>query len=154
MLKKSYFIIFILTIFNINSINAQQKNLGVGIKLGEPTGLTFKYQMNQRNALDFTLGSSITGSNGLHISLNYLYHYYNVIKTQQDVNLFWGFGARLVTKAHAESSLGVRGIGGIAYNMAKYPVEIFFETAPVFRLFPTTRLDLDMSVGGRYYFAL
>jgi hypothetical protein len=152
MLKSSCIIIFILTMINFCNLSAQEKNFGAGLKLGEPTGITLKYWLNQRNALDFTLGSSITGSNGLHISLNYLYHYYNIIRTEPDVNLFWGFGARLVPISNTESSIGVRGIGGIAYNMAKYPIEIFFEAAPVFRLFPTTRLDLDMSVGGRYYF--
>jgi hypothetical protein len=36
--------------------------------------------------------------------------------------------------------------------LKKLPIDVFFEVAPSFRLLPTTGLDLDVAVGGRYYF--
>lgn len=154
MLKKLYLFVFLfIFVTAISEIPAQDKTIGAGIKLGEPSGITVKYWLNQRNAFDLTLGFALFNSNSrVNINLNYLYHYYNVIETQKDVDLFVGFGARLLTRAHNNSTFGVRGVGGASMDLAKYPIEVFLEASPVFRLFPTTGLDFDMSIGARYYF--
>lgn len=154
MLKKSCFVVLlILTLSIFSYVSAQEREIGVGLKLGEPTGLTLKYWLNTRNALDFTLGAAVFNSNSrVNINVNYLYHYDNVIKTREDVSLFLGFGARLVSKKHGNSSFGIRGVGGVAWYSDKYPIEVFLEAAPVFRLFPTTGIDFDMAIGARYYF--
>lgn len=151
--KLGLFMFFILIVVAFSQTSAQDKTIGAGIKLGEPTGVTLKYWLNQRNAIDFTLGFAVfNSSNGANINLNYLYHYYNVIQSQKDITLFVGFGARILTREHASSTFGVRGIGGASMNLKTYPIEIFLEAAPVFRLFPTTGIDYDMAIGARYYF--
>ena len=154
MLKKSGFVVvLVLTLSIFSQLSAQERKIGAGLKLGEPTGVTLKYWLNTRNALDFTLGLAVFNSNSrVNININYLYHYDNVIKTQEDVSLFLGFGARLVSKKHGNSSFGIRGVGGGAWYSDEYPIEVFFEAAPVFRLFPTTGLDFDIAIGARYYF--
>lgn len=151
--KLSLLVFLILIFVGVSQISAQEKTFGAGIKLGEPSGVTLKYWLNQRNAVDFTLGFTLFNSiNRTNININYLYHYYNVVKTKEDIVLFVGFGARILTREHRNSTFGVRGIGGASMNLETYPIELFIEAAPVFRLFPTTGLDYDMAIGARYYF--
>jgi len=147
--------ILIMFVVISGSLFSQHQGLGLGIRVGEPTGFNAKYWMNDRNAFSFNLGYALSSNSRLHISADYLYHLYDLIdipENQNSVPFFYGFGVRLVTREIGESSVGARGVVGAAWFLRETPVDIFIEFAPVFRLFPSTGIDFDAAVGARYFF--
>jgi hypothetical protein len=54
--------------------------------------------------------------------------------------------------SNSKFNFGVRGVLGVMMYLKEIPVDVFLEASPSFRLLPTTGLDLDIAIGGRYYF--
>ncbi|MGE5681767.1 MAG: hypothetical protein ACM34K_12890 [Bacillota bacterium] len=149
-----YTFVFLFFIFFIASKSfAQDRGLGLGVKIGEPTGITLKYWTSEVNAVDFSLGYSlINDRREIYLSCDYLYHIEDIIRSHERLPLYYGFGARFLSKENQNSSLGVRGVGGVAWFSRDLPVDVFFELAPVFKLFPSTSLDFEAGFGARYFF--
>lgn len=148
-------ILFMLTFSAVFSLTmkAQDKNWGLGIMLGEPTGLSAKYWLNETNALDFGLGYPLTYSNSsVSLHADYLYHLPDAIKSIYRFPVYYGFGVRMIFVDQGDNTLGARGVAGIAWLSDDYPIDVFLEAAPVFVLFPKTALHLDIAIGARYYF--
>ncbi len=144
--------ILILLILN-SGLQAQSDKLGIGVIIGEPTGLSGKYWIAEDKAVDFAIGfSTFDDRNRMSLHADYLYHLAGVIPSNDAIPFYYGFGIRLRTHSREEGSLGVRGVCGLLVNLREMPVELFFEAAPVFQLLPDTKLKLDAALGGRYYF--
>jgi hypothetical protein len=56
------------------------------------------------------------------------------------------------TERRREAYIGPRAPVGLSYNFRKVPIEVFGEIALVLDLIPATGADLDLALGGRYYF--
>lgn len=135
------------------SINAQNNGLGLGIILGEPTGISGKYWITENTAYDFGIAYSFIGLNSsLSLHADYLYHLFNAIETQYTLPVYYGFGARMRTNENSELGLGARGVIGISLFSTQLPMDFFLEVAPVFQLIPETELNFDIGIGARYYF--
>lgn len=144
------FIFFVLTFINTT---AQDKNFGVGVILGEPTGLSGKYWISAENAFDAALAYSFLEDNkSFSFHANYLYHLSGVIDRHYKMPLYYGFGVRFRARENKDNSFGVRGVIGFLVYLKEAPVDIFFEAAPVFRLLPDTNIDFDIAIGARYFF--
>ncbi len=149
---KLFFILFVLLSISIEIIG-QEKGYGIGAMIGEPTGLSGKYWLDKERALDFGLAYSFVHSNSaISISCDYIYHKFDVIKSDQKLPVYYGFGARLRIVEETKNSIGARGVVGLLWISDKFPVDAFFEIAPVFLLLPQTALQFDFAIGGRYYF--
>lgn len=152
---KKLLILFVFVILT-SCIFPQYSGYGLGLRIGEPTGFTGKFWINDRNALSFNLGFAlVTSHEQLNLSADYLYHNYDLIdipENRNSVPFFYGFGVRIITRQSRETMFGARGVAGVAWYLKNVPVDIFIELAPVFNLFPSTALDLDAGIGARYYF--
>lgn len=144
---------FISLLLIINSVSyAQEKGFGLGIMLGEPTGFSAKYWLNNNNAVDLGLAYSLFHSqSSVSIHADYVYHAFDVIKSEYKIPIYYGFGGR-IRNYSSKTYLGARGVAGIVYLDKKYPFDAFFEIAPVFNLIPETSLHFDLGIGVRYYF--
>jgi hypothetical protein len=153
-MKKFYLLSCLLLNFAIfNSATAQDKGFGLGVILGEPTGLSAKYWLDNATALDFGLAYSfIQSTNVLSIHCDYIYHNYGLVKSELRLPVYYGFGARLGSRSDDKGTLGARGVIGIAYLDRQNPFDIFAEIAPVFDLFPKTALHIELAIGARYFF--
>lgn len=127
------------------------KKFGLGVMLGEPSGISGKYYLNETNAIDFGLGYSIATEGKLNIHIDYLHHKEGVFNTDQRLILHYGFGAKIKTYS-GDDAFGVRGVVGITWTQDDLPFDAFIEIAPVFILLPSTELELDASIGARFYF--
>lgn len=154
MTKKILFICFLaLSSFWLKSTYAQGKGFGVGVVLGEPTGLSGKYWLENGNALDFGLGYSFSSSNSrVNLHADYLVHNYGAIKSAEKFVLFYGGGARIKTSDNESASLGIRGVIGIDWFIKNDPIDVFMEVAPIFDIAPSTSFDLDAGIGVRFFF--
>ena len=164
-MKKYFISIMVLgfIIILIKPIAAQDHGFGLGIVLGEPTGLSAKLWMSKINAFDFGLGVSVGGDrisyeghydNGsrVHFHMDYLWHSFNAISSTERFPLYYGIGGRFNTGGGYDGSLGIRGVFGIAWFPRTTPIDIFFELVPVFQVTPLTGLGIDAGLGIRYFF--
>ena len=154
-MKKLHLIFFtVLIICSLTKTTiAQDRGLGLGIILGEPTGISGKYWLNESNAVDFGIAYSFVGSSSsASLHADYLYHLFNAIESDYILPVYYGFGGRLRTNEDSEVGLGARGVIGVALFSERYPLDFFFEIAPVFQLIPETELNFDVGIGARYFF--
>lgn len=149
---KSLILFLFVFVFSSLSVYAQSENFGLGAILGKPTGISAKYWLNKENAIDAALGYSFENNSKVNIHADYLWHVYNVFDTQITLPLYYGVGGKFNAKEGDRSTLGVRGVVGVTWWPDNTPLDVFFELAPVFNLIPETNLDLDVSVGVRYFF--
>lgn len=120
--------------------------LGAGIELGEQNGVTAKYWTGEKQAISAGLGAS--GSR-LSVHAEYLWHAFDLFP-KPSKGLFeghLGIGGRL-----RSDEVGVRPLAGVGYWLEGYPIEIFLEGGPVFRLSPETSTDFSAVIGLRAYF--
>ena len=126
---------------------------GVGIMVGNPSGFSYKYFLDNNVGIDGAFGVD-QGDADAHVTL--LYHDFDVWKRTpafQNVNgdmpLYFGVGPRALF-AH-DTEFGLRFVVGTSFFPANTPWEIFGELAPVLRFTPSTGGDFDFAVGLRYY---
>ena len=144
-------IVLVILFISINSYG-QDSGFGIGVMIGEPTGLSAKYWLNDVNALDFGLAYSFVRKNSaVSLHADYLYHAFDIIKSNYRIPIYYGFGARLRLVSGDDNALGARGVIGVAWLSDRAPFDVFLEVVPVFNLFPSTSLNLDAAIGARYY---
>jgi hypothetical protein len=150
---KKLSLLIVIFIISSNFVLGQKSGSGIGLMLGEPTGLSGKYWINENNAIDFGLGAGLFGEGtGFSLHADYLYHINNLIKWKYKTPFYYGFGIRMRFPSNSSTYLGIRGVAGLIMYLKKLPIDLFFEVAPSFRLLPTTGLNLDIAIGSRYYF--
>lgn len=131
---------------------AQDKGLGLGVMVGEPTGFSGKYWLNDNNAIDFGLAYSFVHPHtSFSLHGDYLVHIPTLITKDGTFPFYYGVGGRLHVGSSDKPFIGARGVAGILWMSKKYPVDVFLEIAPVFNIFAETSLHLDMAIGARYY---
>ncbi len=149
-MKKLLLISFFITLF-ASGANAQGK-FGLGIIIGEPTGISMKVKLSGTSAVDGALGWSFAKYSSLHVHADYL----NVIaRIAPQVPLYIGIGGRFKTNnsdKNQDSHLGIRVPFGLEYTPASTPIDLFFEVVPVMDLTPTTDFNFNAAAGVRYYF--
>lgn len=148
MVLKKYIFVVLLSLFLLSISYAG--NFGVGAIIGEPTGLSFRLWQNKNQALDFGVAWSING-NILHLSVDYVSHYYNLLKpTAGSMPLYYGVGIRILSSEN--TNFGVRIPLGVLFIPKGMTLDFFFEIVPTLELVPATKLDVDGAFGFRYYF--
>ncbi|MFZ5947523.1 MAG: hypothetical protein ACOYU5_06095 [Stygiobacter sp.] len=149
MKKTLLFILF--TSILTTEIISQEKGFGIGVMIGEPTGISAKYWLDNSTAVDFGLAYSLFHSkSSFSFHADYVIHNYELIKSNYKIPIYYGVGGRIRLYSN-NTYLGARGVAGILYIDKNYPFDVFFEIAPVFNLLPETSLHLDLAIGARYY---
>ena len=126
----------------------QEGPFGLGIILGDPTGISAKYWLDKSNAIDAAIGFD-----RFSIHADYLWHIWDLFPQTNHGELGAYVGPGLVYKDKKHDNLvGVRFALGAVFEVTQYPVEFFAELVPVLELSPDTDLGLDGGIGVRYFF--
>jgi hypothetical protein len=138
------------------------RNLGLGIQLGSPTGLTGKYYLGgRRNAVSFALGSQYDGGfySGVWVTGSYDFHIEELVNEPEfALPLRVGIGGFLATGSYRfgyyrdDLFLGLRTPIGLDFDLTGAPVQIYIEVAFDLVLYPGIYGGLDAGLGVRYYF--
>jgi hypothetical protein len=156
-------IIFCLCLADQGSV-AQDRGFGLGVIIGEPTGVSAKLWTSHVNAFDFGLGWSIggdrigkykgsyDGGTRVHFHMDYLWHSFEVIHSSERFPLYYGIGGRINSGAGYDASVALRGVFGIAWLPHNTPIDVFLELVPSLQLTSTTGFGLDAGIGARYFF--
>jgi hypothetical protein len=124
---------------------------GVGVLVGEPTGLSFKQWLERSMAVDAGVAWSFRRHGFFHLHMDALFHIREAEKGEDRVLVYLGPGARLAAGS-GEVQLGLRIAGGIAFLPRDAPIDLFAELAPTLNLIPATEIILNGGIGIRYYF--
>lgn len=149
------------------------KTFGIGLELGEPTGVNAKWFLSDSGALDFGLGyiyRHYYAGDGLNLYADYLWHPFVFTKTEGfELPFYFGVGGRFWSFDYGcdkngnnciydASSLGVRAPVGIAFDFNKIPLDVFIQLTPVLDFFrhynnhDDVHLGIDFSAGARFWF--
>ena len=130
---------------------AERRGFGLGLILGEPTGLSLKSWMGETTALDAAAAWSFGREDSLHFHVDYLVHDFNLLKTSKGrLPIYYGIGGRI--KLEDKTRIGVRFPVGVSYIFDDAPLDLFAELGPILDLAPRTEFTLSASIGLRYYF--
>lgn len=134
------------------SVPAWSKNFGLGVSIGNPTGLNGKYWLDGNKAVDGGLAWSLGKHSDLSMHSDYLLHkdgafFFNDVHS---LDLYYGIGGRL--EFEDEIDLGVRIPVGLAHRFEAESADIFGEVAPIVDFLGSTGVELHLIIGGRYYF--
>ncbi|MEJ2553235.1 MAG: hypothetical protein P8164_10955 [Gammaproteobacteria bacterium] len=133
--------------------SAKGENLGVGLMVGAPTGLSLKAWQDSIHAIDVGLGWTAEHNESFHLHADYLFHDFSVFKPGTGrMPLYYGMGGTISRKSGDNTHVGIRVPFGISYFVAKSPLEIFGELAPRADLSPSSHFTVDAALGIRFYF--
>lgn len=152
-------LIFIL-ILSLSPFCFAKKTVGLGVIVGAPTGLSGNFRLSGNHSLDAALAFDLTEEDSIHIHSTYLWRYPNAFAIESaQFGWYWGIGGRYKSREDRnpyddddEYRFGARGSAGIYHIFKKVSIEVFGEAALVMNILPKTDADLDIGVGGRYYF--
>lgn len=150
-MKRQLFFLCILSCVALSAL-AQNKGVGLGIIVGEPTGISGKAWLSQTNAIDGGLAWSFIKGGSLHVHADYLWHTFDALKTEYTIPVYLGIGGRFKFAANENARLGVRIVGGLDFLLSTAPLDIFIELAPIMDLIPATQLALNGGIGIRFFF--
>ncbi len=124
---------------------------GIGVIIGEPTGISLKIWNSRTTAIDAAAAWSFKDEGKLHLHMDYLLHNFKLFKARHGkLPLYYGIGGRV--KFEKEIRVGVRFPLGICYILRDTPIDIFFEIVPLLDLTPETDFNFNASIGLRYFF--
>lgn len=146
------------------------KTFGLGLELGDPTGITGKYFLSADRALDFGVGYIrdyfYYDRSGIHIYADYLFHPVALATTEPfELPFYVGLGGRFWSfddhRANgivdSASAIGFRVPIGIAFDFNNVPLDVFIQVVPTLDFFQgyarhDVYLEIDASIGIRYWF--
>jgi len=129
--------------------------VGLGVFLGQPTGLTLGIDMNRSNWLDFKAAWNFAApQGGFNIILQGDYQLAfpgSLVIEGEDFVPYVGIGAEAAI-GDSSLDLGVHLPFGLAYRFRKAPIELFLELGLGLYLFPATSFGVSGGLGIRYRF--
>jgi hypothetical protein len=148
----------------------QGRPFGLGLTLGDPTGITGKYWISRVHTFDVAIGWGFYPFEGVALYGDYLYNIVDLIPGGErgfNLPLYLGVGGKIGAWHHHYydsyhdhyrdeygPGLGIRIPFGITMVFSRAPFDIFLELAPSIEFISPDPFwfDLDFAVGGRYYF--
>jgi hypothetical protein len=147
-LRKIILVVFLSLL--ASSAYAQYQGIGIGLILGEPTGVSLKHWIDRNTAVDGAIAWSFADEGAFHIHGDYLIHNFTLITVENGkLPFYYGVGARI--KTTSDVALGVRVPVGLSYIFNDQPIDLFMEIVPLLDLIPKTNFRLNAAIGGRYY---
>lgn len=120
--SKLKIIVFLFLFFDF-VISAFAKNdFEVGVVLGKPTGVSGKYFVSNKNAIDCVIGFG----SGFMAHFDYLWHNFEKLKVSEGKLPFYYGGGFLI----ADKNFYVQGKLGLEYLFDTNPLGVFIEIAP------------------------
>lgn len=162
-MKKSvlHFLVFAMTVALIAPVSASaataSEPFGIGVILGDPSGLSAKMKMDGAHSMDGALAYSSGRRNGLQLHADYLWDRARSWETTQGpLDMYYGLGGRIITyddnDHKSQVSVGPRGSIGLSFNVFNPNLELFGELAAVLEVAPSMGVDLDAGIGARIRF--
>jgi hypothetical protein len=134
-------------------------SFGVGLVLGEPTGISAKLYLGDDTALQAAIGLNFVSS-GFQVNAEYLLHPWIVQERDAFVMpVYLGPGMRAIQYdggrgAESHFAFGLRGVLGLLFDFKNVPLDAFVEVAGVIEYDTDEAFEpaFNLGAGVRYYF--
>ena len=148
---RSIMFFVLIAVLTCGTVQAQGKGFGLGIIVGEPTGISTKLWTGKSTAIDGEIAWSYDKEDFLYLHGDFLFHNLHLSKeVKGKFSTYYGIGGSV---EFADSNkVGLRIPLGINYLFAKAPLDVFLEIVPLLDLVPSTEFDLNAAIGIRYFF--
>lgn len=127
-------------------------NVGLGIQLGEPSGITGKFWLGSQSAVDATVGWNLI-TDRIVLQAGYLHHFPLSVRTGS-LAAYVGIGGLMGSWDYEpfgqEIYLAARVPLGLEFIYE--PVSFYAEVDPLVALIPATDFDIGGGIGFRFYF--
>ncbi len=134
------------------ALPAAAGDTGLGIIIGEPTGLSLKHWTGRSKAIDLAAAWSFEGEDALHLHGDLLIHRYDWIEVDgEGLPTYLGVGVRMKL-VDDDALIGARFPIGLAYAFDRNRFDFFFELVPIMDLAPDTDFSLNAGLGLRFWF--
>lgn len=151
MKKNLYTLLFIMLISLTANAQSTDNNIGLGVIIGEPTGISLAYWTSDSRSFSAGAAWSFGDKGNMHFHLDYLFHHFDIISINRgSLPLYFGLGGRL--RIGDNEKVGVRLPLGAAYHFDNHPIEIFLEIVPIMDLIGDRGFSGNSGLGIRYYF--
>ena len=150
------------TITPQDSVASKPGPLGVGVVLGDPSGISMKLSLDPQHALQLHAGFEVEKFDRARISsaLDYLFYFRDLTmvakhkgKVKVNLNPYAGVGGSIqISEGSTPIRLGARAPLGLAFLFSPGNLEIFAEIALGIHIFPSTTALIDGGIGGRWFF--
>lgn len=157
-MMKSFAMIPAIVVFAlaVNAGRAQAQHyddFGLGLIIGDPTGVNLKYMLSEEMAVDGAIGFGILGGEHLHIHSDILWQFEIKQWPAGGLDFYLGVGPKLgIGHGKYDILLGARGPIGISFLFTGAPIDIFLEAAAGLWIIEKVDFDLDAAIGARYWF--
>jgi len=149
-------IICVLTGLQVETLKAQANtgnggNFGIGVMVGEPTGLSIKNWTGGSTAFNIGAAWSLSDrSEALHLHADFLIHSWFSDINRGKLAFYYGIGGRVIFAD--DPTAGVRIPLGLNYVFENIPFDLFVEAVPIIDVAPDTEFAGNGAFGIRYYF--
>ena len=143
----------------------EKGSLGLGLIIGEPTGISGKLYLQDDQAVQAALGFTFVNG-GLHAHADYVFHPW-ILEEREAFTLpaYVGPGIRVLQHragrgADDDFRIGARAVAGLLFDFKEIPLDVFVEVAGIVEIrFGSDNPDvngfglaLNGGLGARYYF--
>lgn len=142
-------ILITLSILTPETAEAQGRggDFGIGVMLGEPTGVSVKSWLSNSSAFDVGAAWSLGEREALHMHADLLRHSW--FEENQQLAFYYGIGGRVIF--YDDAHVGARIPLGLNYVFESIPFDLFIEAVPILDITPDVELAGNGAVGIRYY---
>lgn len=138
--------------------SAQLSGTGVGLVIGEPTGLSLKSWLSGNSAITVGAAWSFQHDGSLFLWADYTLHSFDITNSGSDRSLafYYGIGgkASFVDNDNEgnDTVIGARIPLGLMIPLRHHPVDFFVEVVPTLDLAPDTEFGVNGGIGAHLFF--
>jgi len=144
-------VLVIMILVSSISFSADKGPFGLGIILGEPTGVSLKYWTSDRNAVDGGVAWAFGNDGRFHLHADYLWHFDVHVADGERFLLYTGIGGRFAV-GKGDAVVGARVPLGFLWEPRGAPIDVFAEVVPILDLAPATKFRGNGGIGVRFFF--
>jgi len=134
---------------NPNNFPYSDKHYGIGIIIGNPTGLNGMLRLSDKSFLEASVAWNIVDTSYLMITASYVFYSFSF--SIESLNFPIYLGPYVAIIAGDVSGVGIGFEAGVSYFFEQIPLEIFIELIPGITILPETDFFINISIGVRYW---
>lgn len=144
MMKKTILmLLFLTTTLFMSEATAQEYGSAIGLRLGYPSSVSYKFFLNEASAVELVGGTrGFSGYRWFNVGASYQIHKELSAGDVEGLYYYYGFGASLYfwnfdnsfIDPGASTSIGLQGFLGLSYSFEDTPINITVDWVPTFFL--------------------
>jgi hypothetical protein len=146
--------VLLLLLLTAPSHAQEARTFGLGVILGDPTGVSAKGFLSADHAIDGAVGLGLIGGQDLIVQADFLWLFQVQRWSSATLDLHLGVGPKLGIKGKGDDEIriGARAPFGLSVMFLEAPFDVFAEVAAGLWVVKDVKLDVDVAIGGRYWF--